>query len=144
MIEPKILQVRIREILAFCDQFNKAKYGSEQKKAAYKSFWNVVKALDDEVVAIGRADLRKYGELTMAGRFVRWQVNDGYARYIVVKVGKKTSWLLHLPYQQGYKSAAVSPDGEASTDEIEKILEFEWKLSNAALPNAVTIPKSLG
>ena len=77
MIDNKILQERIKAILDFCKDTKRLPWGTPEQKLAYKSLWDTIKALDDEAKS-------KLGENpVMPGRFIKWPVKDGYARYIV-------------------------------------------------------------
>ena len=121
MIDNNILQERIVEILALCDRANEVKFGSPEHTSTYRSFWNAVKALDDEA---------QQGRLSVEpGRFVKWPTKGGYARYIVVKVGSKMCKVCHIPWAEGFRSEAVSEKGEVSPNEIEKILGFYQRLT---------------
>jgi hypothetical protein len=121
VIDNNILQERIEEILALCDRANEVKFGSPEHTSTYRSFWNAVKALDDEA---------QQGRLSVEpGRFVKWPTKGGYARYIVVKVGSKMCKVCHIPWAEGFRSEAVSEKGEVSPNEIEKILGFYQRLT---------------
>lgn len=126
MIDRKELDKRIKTILGLCQTVNKLsnQYGSDQHKAADRSFWEAIQALDEEA-----ASNRGIENLTVQpGRLVSFPIKDNYARYIVSRVGNKTCKLIHIPYSDAYQTIAVT-DGEIFTGELEKLIGWEDRLT---------------
>ena len=122
MIDKDTLKNAIEAILLLCKTAHKFRYGTPEYKEASKNFWNVVKDLDD-LSRVEQIYIHKLCCLA-PGRFVKFPVKDGYARYIILKVGGKTCKLLHLPWAAGSVSSQVVND-EAPSKLIENILVFE-------------------
>src|SRR5258706_269957 len=107
MIDAKTLKQRIDEILVLCRAAHNAimaDYNSVEAKAADVKFWEAITALDKEAVSgLGPKDNR-----CVPGRLVKFAVADNYARYIILRVNKKTCKVVHLPYMDAYRSPAVN------------------------------------
>ena len=110
------LDIKIDIILSRCRNANRlrAEYGSEEQKAADSLFWRDINALNAEA-GIGM----------LPGKHIRFSVGDGYAHYILKKIGRTTCWLVHIPYGDAYRSNLVGGSGEINTDELEPRIEFE-------------------
>lgn len=110
------LKIRIDTILSRCRNVTRliSEWGSDEQKAADSLFWNDIKALNEEA-----------GEGLQPGKHVRFSVADGYAHYIVKKIGKRNCQLVHVPYMDSYQSNLVNAHGEIDTDEIKPRIEFE-------------------
>lgn len=117
MIDKETLQTNIKAILSLCNKANRLKFGSPERKAVERSFWDTIKELD----ALAETD----GQTVSPGRFVKFPVKYGYARYIVIKVGAKVCKLAHLPWAEAFK---LNEENEAPTKKIEDILDFEDRL----------------
>ncbi len=83
-------------------------FGSVEQKAADRAFHNALLSLNNEV-----------GEGCQPGRMLKFGVADGYAIYIINRVNSKTGQVTHIPYADGYRSAAVNRDNEVWRDEAE-------------------------
>jgi len=83
---------KIQDLLQMCERNNNLPFNRER----YNAFWKSVGDLDKSV-----------GDGLVPGRLVKWQVADGYACYIVVKVGKTLTQLQHLPEGDGYTFAGT-------------------------------------
>lgn len=69
------------------------------------AFYAQAKALDV------RARKAHGDEVVAVGRIYSAQVGDGYAQYLIDKVGKTSVHVLHLPLFDAYRDRAVSPKG---------------------------------
>jgi hypothetical protein len=114
---------RIKDILALCQRANSftSHWGSDSQKAADINFWNAIQALDQEA--------KQAGNGPQIGRMIKFPQADGYARYIITGVTKKTCKVVHIPYMDGYHSPAVSRDGECWRDQVERIFDWEDSLA---------------
>ena len=104
------------EALRLCSEANRLPggYGSATQKAADKTFW-------DYIYGINAAA----GPGLAIGRFVKFGVRDGYARYIISKINKRTVHLVHIPYGDGYRSSMVDASGECDRGEVEDRIDWE-------------------
>ena len=123
MIEPKDLKARIDQILTLADKANKlvCQFGTPEQKAADRAFNDAIRQLDVDA-----------GSGCVPGRLVKFAAADNYARYIVLRVNKKTCKMVHIPYLDGYTSPAVNADGECWRDEVEDNLAWYETLKAAA------------
>ena len=107
---------RIKIVLDLCQQVNELikNWGEPSHRKADKDFWECLKALNEEA-----------GTGLQVGKHVRFSIADGYAHYIVRKVGVRKCQLVHIPYMDGYRSRIVGDNGDVNTDEIKPRIEFE-------------------
>ena len=49
------------------------------------------------------------------GRVVHFGVADGYATYLITKLGKRISKVVHLPFGDAYRYMGVEADGSVFT-----------------------------
>lgn len=125
MIEPKVLKARVDEILRLANAADAlvGRYGTPEHKAAEKAYHDAVTALDREAKLSGAG--------CQPGRLLKFGVADGYARYVITRVNKKTCKVVHIPYMGGYKSPAVHDD-EVWRDEAEDNIAWYDTLMAAA------------
>ena len=129
MIDKQTLQASIESIVLLCKKVNRAKFGSPEYSKANRTLWDTVRDLD----ALAKTD----GETVSPGRFVKFPVGPGYARYIVVKVGAKVCKLAHLPWAEAFK---LNEESEGPTRQIEDDLAFEERLEGLFAVDAMPMP----
>lgn len=124
-VERKELDKRIKVILALCQvvMSDRSGPGSTSFKEKDLQFWLVVRALDQDARQMRFCD-NVNADAVQPGRFVQWPIKDGYARYIVSGVGKKSCKVVLLPYLERYESGFVQ-EGEVPINEIEYVLGWE-------------------
>ena len=118
---PKELRPRIAEIHRLCqassDQIAVSMPGvAWTDRPAEKALWDAIEKLHKDA-----------GPGLVPGRHLRFQVADGYAHYIVTKVGKRLISVEHLDYLDGYCSEAVY-DGKMMRGVAEKQLGWDEAL----------------
>lgn len=86
-----MIKQRIQNLVQICENLG-YRYESPEWKANHKRLWEGVDQLDAEA-----------GDALAPGRHIKWQVADGYAHYIVIKVGKRLTELAYLPYMDDYQ-----------------------------------------
>ena len=115
------IEERINVLLAICQTANKTikDWGSESQKAAEKTLWQAMRQLEEDA-GIG----------VVPGKFVKFAVGKGYARYIIKSISgnRKHVSLIHLPYPTDDKSPAVNNKGQCDYDEVAGRVEFEDSL----------------
>ena len=92
-LKPKELKKRIEAIEVLMYDINLSRGDWREKD---KLFWDAVLKLDADA-----------GPEFGPGKHIKFQVADGYAHYIVIKVGTFISKLHHLDYMDGYGFAGV-------------------------------------
>ncbi len=108
---------RINAVLALCQAANKQikAWGSKEHKAAESALWKAMRQLEEDA-----------GPGVVPGKFVKFAVGGGYAKYIVKNVkNKKHVTLVHLPYCEALKSPAVNAKGDCDYAEVEGRIEWE-------------------
>jgi len=91
---------RIKMLVNLCGELNKLRYDDPQHKAWDKTFNAELTRLDNEVAGMPGGELAP-------GRLLKFQVADGYALYIITKVGKRQTEVVHLDYMDGYTFQGV-------------------------------------
>ena len=129
MIDKTTLDTRVRAILILCYSANKAKFGSPEYKQITKALWDAVFNLNQEA----RLNSTSVAE---PGCFVQFPHLGGYARYIVMRVGKQHCKLFHIPWADGYKSRFVNDKNEVDTKMVEDSIEQEDRVSRLFQANA--------
>ena len=85
------IRKRIEHIVEFAASVNSMKWDNPLRDGQDKMLWQRIDALQVEI-----------GGGLVPGRHLRWNVADGYAHYLVVKVNKRDVELVHLDYMDGY------------------------------------------
>ena len=111
--------------------------GSQEYLELDNRLWEEIQALDEEAKT-SLSFCKNYNAVVKPGRFVRFPVKSGYARYIVSRVGKKDCKLVYLPYVDGFQSDKVV-DGKIYTGELEGILGWEDRVSELFKIQAVRL-----
>jgi len=81
------IRKRIEHITEFAAAVNAMKWDNPLRDGQDKMLWQRIDALQVEI-----------GGGLVPGRHLRWNVADGYAHYLVVKVNKRDVELVHLDY----------------------------------------------
>jgi hypothetical protein len=123
MIDAKGIKEIIAKVHRLVAETGLYRCGTDEFKAADANLWTYVKAMEKEA-----------GTGLNVGRVVKFGVSDGYARYIITKINKKTVKLEWLDYADRYRSGQVV-DGECSRMEVED--NIAWADMLADLGNKV-------
>lgn len=83
-----------------CADLNRLRYDDPLHKVTDKIFNDLLTALDNEVAGMPAGELAP-------GRLLKFGVADGYALYIIAKVGKRQTEVVHLPYMDAWHFAGV-------------------------------------
>ena len=94
------ITTRINQLVNLCEKLNKLRYDDPNHAILDNTFNVEVRSLDNEA-------LRMPGGELAPGRLLKFQVADGYALYIITKVGKRQTEVIHLDYMDGYSFAGV-------------------------------------
>jgi hypothetical protein len=94
-----MLKQRIQNLVQICETLG-YRFDSPEWASNNKSLWEGINQLDMEA-----------GTGLAPGRHLKWNVADGYAHYIVVKVGKQLTELAYLPYMDNYQFAGTFMQG---------------------------------
>jgi hypothetical protein len=120
----------INQLLSHCDVASDYTEASDEtrRQTAEDSFWKLLGELDASV-----------GEDLVPGKHVRFSAGDGYAYYVVVKVGKRTTTVVHLPIGDAWRFAGED-GGKIPTAIVAKNLRFmQWAKKTFAVKEGVTI-----
>jgi hypothetical protein len=78
-------------------------YNDENRFKDFKEFDKKENALWNRVIALSKS----VGKGLVPGKLLQWGVADGKASYLVVKVGKRSTQVVHLPFGDAYQFAGV-------------------------------------
>lgn len=84
------IRKRINDLVELCNHYRARGFNGDWRSRD-ESFWKQVEQLQTDI-----------GDGLVPGRHLRWNVADGYAHYLVVKVNKRDVELVHLDYMDGY------------------------------------------
>jgi hypothetical protein len=118
----------LQEIDTILEEFN-----TVRKNRAYGT--DFLKCLEHEDVIFNKlCDLSdKQPEAVVPGRVIRFQVADGYAHYVITKVGKRDVVVKHVDIGDGYQYSGCYLDKNKNCviprPVVEKVLAWEIGMS---------------
>jgi hypothetical protein len=103
-------------------------------QAANGSMGNVCEYLDNQNKVMNQWNeaVTYIGNKVQVNKIVRFHVNDGYALYVVGKVGPRSCTLVHLPFGDAYHSPVVGPNGSCPTTIVEQMIRYDEMWSSHA------------
>lgn len=99
------MKKRIDEILALAEQLQANFAWNDTYRANLQKLHDMIASLDNDA-----------GPGVQSGRELRFQVADGYANYIITKVGKRTVKVVHVPIMDAYTFCGVYSDGKGNLE----------------------------
>ncbi len=93
------IRKRIEAIVEWASALDTLRYDNPLRADRERMLWQMIENLDKEAI-----------ESLSPGRHLKWNVADGYAHYIVVKVNKMFTELVYIPYMDNYQFSGVFVD----------------------------------